>query len=311
MIWREACANANVRSDMMVMSETEGLAALQAGTVDVLLDAIEMTPEAVGQFNLSVPLQQRALRAVVRTDDNVTYGGLLNAMWHSELGGLLLVGAIFSLLSAALMITVERNHRKSYFVERSTSERIEHGLWWSIVTFAAVGYGDVVPVTRMGRLVASCWMLFSVLLVALMGSVVAAEFTVSKLRSSLNTIETVRTKAVAVLTDRDRSRLEGMGALVTVVPSFESGIVALRLGHVEGFFVSDLDVMLHHADLQESNLKLLPGRLRDTFIAVAYRADLPADLERRLDVGLMSAVVATEWSDAAYFLGNDDHEVTP
>ncbi len=311
MVWREACSLANAKPEMVVMTADEGLAAVQAGQVDVLLDAIEMTPESVAQFNLSVPLQQRSLRAVVRTEGSVSYNGLLKAIWQSELGGLLVAGTILGILSAVLMIAVERKHRRSYFVERSNSERLEHGLWWSIVTFATVGYGDVVPVTRLGRLVASCWMLLSVLLVALMGSVVAAEFTVSKLRPSLANVTAIRDRNVAVLTARDQERLRKMGADVTLVPTIDSGVEGLQGGRIDGLYVSDLDLILNRDVLAGSALKVLPGRLRDTFVAIAYRPGLPEELERRLNVGLVSAVVSTEWDDAARFLGGEEHDLLP
>ncbi len=311
MVWREACALANAHPSMEVMTAAEGIAAVQSGQVDVLLDAIEMTPATVAQFNLSVPLQQRSLRAVVRADGSVSYDGLLKAIWHSELGGLLVAGTILGILAAVLMIAVERRHRRSYFVERSTSERIEHGLWWSIVTFATVGYGDVVPVTRLGRFVASCWMLISVLLVALMGSVVAAEFTVSKLRPSLANVSAIRDRSVAALTARDQERLQDMGAIATLVPTLETGVEALRSGRVDGLYVSDLDLMINHDALAGSALKVLPGRLRDTFIAIAYRPGLPEELEKRLNIGLVSAVVSTEWDDAARFLGGEENDLLP
>jgi len=41
-----------------------------------------------------------------------------------------------------------------YFVERSANpgfESIPHAMWWAIVTLATLGYGDVVPVTALGK----------------------------------------------------------------------------------------------------------------------------------------------------------------
>jgi len=33
---------------------------------------------------------------------------------------------------------------------------IPDALWWAIVTLGTIGYGDVVPVTLLGRILASC-----------------------------------------------------------------------------------------------------------------------------------------------------------
>ena len=54
---------------------------------------------------------------------------------------------------------------------------IPSSFWWCIVTLMTVGYGDVVPVTPWGKVVAALTMLTSVLLISLPVSVIGAEFT--------------------------------------------------------------------------------------------------------------------------------------
>ncbi|MDX8387340.1 MAG: ion channel [Ghiorsea sp.] len=45
---------------------------------------------------------------------------------------------------------------------------ISDGLWWAFVTLTTVGYGDVVPITHAGRLLAVVTMLFGITLYSLM-----------------------------------------------------------------------------------------------------------------------------------------------
>lgn len=59
----------------------------------------------------------------------------------------------------------------------SPYKSIPDSFWWTMVTLMTVGYGDQVPVTGAGRLVASLAMLASVLLMALPISVIGSEFT--------------------------------------------------------------------------------------------------------------------------------------
>jgi len=54
---------------------------------------------------------------------------------------------------------------------------IPASFWWCVVTLMTVGYGDNVPVTSAGKLVASLTMVCSVLLLALPISVIGTEFT--------------------------------------------------------------------------------------------------------------------------------------
>lgn len=59
----------------------------------------------------------------------------------------------------------------------SPYKSIPDSFWWTMVTLMTVGYGDEVPVTGFGRLVACLAMLASVLLMALPISVIGSEFT--------------------------------------------------------------------------------------------------------------------------------------
>jgi voltage-gated potassium channel len=49
-------------------------------------------------------------------------------------------------------------------------------MWWSIVTLTTVGYGDVVPVTAAGRLLAGCTAVIGVGLVAMPTGILASAF---------------------------------------------------------------------------------------------------------------------------------------
>lgn len=58
----------------------------------------------------------------------------------------LLLGLLtFSVLLGLVIVPLESGH--GYF------QSFEDGLWWASTTVTGVGYGDLVPVTRLGRLV--------------------------------------------------------------------------------------------------------------------------------------------------------------
>ena len=53
---------------------------------------------------------------------------------------------------------------------------IGRALWWSIITLTTVGYGDVVPVTAAGKVIAALVSLLGIGLIALPSGIIAGAF---------------------------------------------------------------------------------------------------------------------------------------
>lgn len=53
---------------------------------------------------------------------------------------------------------------------------IPDALWWAIVTIGTIGYGDVVPVTAIGKLIATGTIFFGLILMALPIGIIATAF---------------------------------------------------------------------------------------------------------------------------------------
>ena len=74
------------------------------------------------------------------------------------------------LIAATLAYVFEREAQREAF------RSIPHALWWAIVTLSTTGYGDVVPVTLWGRLLASWVMVGGIVIFALWAGIIANAF---------------------------------------------------------------------------------------------------------------------------------------
>jgi voltage-gated potassium channel len=78
--------------------------------------------------------------------------------------------AIVLLLSASLAYLLERNAQPEAFGS------IPAALWWAIVTLTTTGYGDVIPQTAAGRVLAGAVMVSGILVFALWAGILATGF---------------------------------------------------------------------------------------------------------------------------------------
>ena len=86
-----------------------------------------------------------------------------------------LVGCFIILMGAALaaasfMYLIERHAQPDKF------GTIPEAMWWAIVTLGTIGYGDAVPVTALGRMVAAVTIFFGLIMIALPVGIVATAF---------------------------------------------------------------------------------------------------------------------------------------
>lgn len=75
------------------------------------------------------------------------------------------------LLSGLIVLVVVSGTLFSYFEEGLD---VPEGIWWAIVTATTVGYGDVVPASGLGRLVATVLMIAGISFIALLSAATAA-----------------------------------------------------------------------------------------------------------------------------------------
>ena len=80
----------------------------------------------------------------------------------------LFLGVILILLSSTTLYLVERGLQPEIFGS------IPKAMWWSVVTFTTVGYGDAVPVSTLGKFCAGLYAVLGLGLVAMLTGVIAS-----------------------------------------------------------------------------------------------------------------------------------------
>jgi voltage-gated potassium channel len=80
------------------------------------------------------------------------------------------------ILTGAILISASFMHLVEGDVQPDKFGTIPDAMWWSLVTLGTVGYGDVVPMTALGKLIAAVTILCSFIMVALPVGIIATAF---------------------------------------------------------------------------------------------------------------------------------------
>ncbi len=146
-----------------------------AATPSALVDLVAVLPFWLAPilpgdlFLLRLVRLLRILKIVRLSPVLATFQVVLHAQ-RRQLAAVALLLAILLLLLAGAMHAIEGRQQPEAFGS------IPKALYWAVVTLATVGYGDVVPVTPLGRLVAGAAALLSLATIAFPTAILGAGF---------------------------------------------------------------------------------------------------------------------------------------
>ncbi|KAJ1488699.1 hypothetical protein T484DRAFT_3599908 [Baffinella frigidus] len=188
------------------------MAMVENNTLDVGMCGIYALAERSKQFDFAPPYHVSALRVLVPAGNSLTEDDLSLQLVFRSMYYKVSSVAVFSLLSllycsmlfAHIFWLVERHTNRS--IPRNYGKGVFEGMWLGIVTAATIGYGDITPSTRVGKLVSMAWILWGTLLIAMFSaaitsSLIANEDVVMK--------EVLKQPLVQSLQDLETSRIGG------------------------------------------------------------------------------------------------------
>jgi len=140
-----------------------------------LIDLLAVLPFYLG---ILVEIDLRALRVlrVMRVFKLSRYSMAMNVMAavarqeSRVIGATLFVMMVVTVLTSSVMYSLEHHAQPHVFSD------IPSSMWWAIVTLTTLGYGDMVPVTPLGRVLGGLTAVLGVGMIALPAGVLASGF---------------------------------------------------------------------------------------------------------------------------------------
>ena len=138
-----------------------------------------------------------------------------------------------------------------YFSERAYNPQfpkkyldgIDDAMWWSIVSVTTVGYGDIVPITPIGRIIAVVWMLIGIVMFSILAGIMSSNF--SNIRNSVVSYKSVADLAAANVRVCSYNSEFHSGGLLSPIPKANqvSGSTMVACGELMKQGLADVTVM--------------------------------------------------------------------
>ncbi|MGB2320869.1 MAG: ion transporter [Candidatus Puniceispirillaceae bacterium] len=177
------------------------------GLIDLVAILPSLLPLILGEVDLRWLRVLRLLRLLKISHYSTALEDLIASV-HSEssaFGAALYLFFIALFASSSLMYVVEHQAQPDNFSSIPTT------IWWSLITLTTVGYGDVSPVTPIGKLVGAITAVMGVCVVALLTGIVASAFSnqISR-RKEIFQAEIVAALNDGVITEDEMQKIEEM-----------------------------------------------------------------------------------------------------
>ena len=179
---------------------------------------------AVAPFWLSMffPMDLRFLRVVrlLRVLKLTRYSAAMNLLFEVLRQDARVIGAAMFTLFLILIFTASATYLAEHEAQPEDFANIPQAMWWAIVTVTTVGYGDVVPVTPLGKMLGAVLGLVGVGMVALPAGILASGFSAALNRRRSNLQRECR-QAIedGVVDAEERSRLKSHAAAYSLSES--------------------------------------------------------------------------------------------
>jgi polar amino acid transport system substrate-binding protein len=275
------------------------LTGTQEGTFDAAIAAITATAARERVVDFTQPYYSTGLGVAVPASENE---------WTSIVRILLSFGffqAVLALLGIAIGVGFV-----IWLLERKKTEHfgggikgLGSGVWWSTIAMTRGGAAQNAPATLLGRIVATAWIIASVITLAIFTAGLTSTLTKRELQGAVHSISDLRSVRVGApvgsttIEYLTRQRISYRG-----FPNPQAGLNALKANEIDAFvYDKPLLIWLILQDYS-STLRVLDLTFDTQNYAIAMPKDSP--LARMLDTPLLEQTESDWWEETLYqYLG--------
>ena len=301
-LWRQIATELNLTYEFRELDQYNLLKGLTNGSLDVVVTELTITPERLDRFDFTYPFYTAGLGIAVPFREKHVLISIIKQLFSSTVLGILVIIFSVLLIVGILVWLFERKLNPEHF-GGNTIQGIGSGFWFSAVTMTTVGYGDKLPKTIGGRIVALIWIFSGIILVSIFIATITSMLTVNQLETSVRGLEDLKKALVGTMPyTTSESFLKNSLISFKTYKSIDEGLEALINGEIKAFVYDAPELRYRIRQRFQGKLDVLPHTYSQENYGIALVNDSP--LRKSMNRVLLQKIRHQEWQETLnHYLG--------
>jgi ABC-type amino acid transport substrate-binding protein len=303
-LWRRVADDLHLTYRFIAVAQMgDVITGVERGKFDAAIGAITITPDRLARVDFTYPAHRSgvAVAYLKQTGPIAAVTSYLAVVW--QLGPLVVLTLGLLVLIGALMWVFERRRRLAANPHERAVRSLSDGIYWAAVTMTTVGYGDVTPLTPVGRFIAVLWMLGSLTLISLLTTSLVSRMTADAVTSApiARTSDLVGKRLAAVADSSGAEYLDEQHLHYTKYGDLKDALASLVRGKSDAV-VNSVGALEYAISTYFSGVIPMPsGLLAPAYMAFALPQNSP--LKKSLDRALIEITASASWRslEPSYF----------
>jgi ABC-type amino acid transport substrate-binding protein len=303
-LWRRIASQIHLRYRFQETTLNGLIDGVADHSLDAAVAALTVTGPRQRVVDFTQPFYSTGLGIAVASDVQITWWPIIRNVFSLGFFRAALVLFVATLSVGVVLWLIERRHNEHFGAH-------PHGfgatVWWAASAMTQIGgaaAGGNAPRTLPGRLLATVWMITSVIVFVSLTAALTSQYTLKHLRGPVNGKADLQYARVGAIAGTETTEYLGREHITyQVFANAEAGLLALHTSRIDAL-VYDRPLLLWLVNARfPGSLRVLDG----TFDPQVYAIALPLDSELRMPINLalLDAIRSDWWRETLFaYLGS-------